>query len=87
VKQRLRGQQRRRVTVEGEMVLSSQRFRDQDKNRQDCLEKLRSFVLLALEVPKPRRVTKPTKGSQRRRLSDKKRHSETKSTRRSLPED
>src|SRR5437667_1855775 len=47
VKSRLRSQQRRRITSEGELVLSSQRFRDQERNRQDCLDKLREMVLAA----------------------------------------
>lgn len=87
VKMRLRGQQRRRVTVEGEMVLTSQRYRDQERNRLDCLEKLRAFVLQALEVPRPRRPTQPTRSSQRRRLTDKRQHSEIKSIRRSIGEE
>src|SRR3984957_19745518 len=60
VKLRLSGQQRRRITTEGEMVLSSQRYRDQDRNRQDCVEKLRGFVLSALEAPRPRKATRPS---------------------------
>src|ERR1700726_2083264 len=47
VKARFRGQQRRRVTAGGELVLSSQRFRDQGRNVQDCLEKLRAMLLQA----------------------------------------
>src|SRR5947209_9626571 len=45
VKVRLRTLQRRRVTNEGELVLSSQRYRDQDRNREDCLEKLREMIV------------------------------------------
>ena len=87
VKMRLCGQQRRRITTEGEMVLTSQRYRDQDRNRQDCLEKLRGFVLAALEVPRPRKATRPSRGAKLRRLGDKRRRSETKSTRRSPAEE
>jgi ribosome-associated protein len=72
VKQRLRAQQKRRITTEGEMVISSDRFRDQEKNRQDCLEKLREALIQALHRPKPRKATKPTKGSRERRLQAKK---------------
>src|SRR5438445_12419898 len=52
VKARLRTLQRRRVTTEGVLVLNSQRFRDQDKNRQDCLDKLREMLLQAAVAPR-----------------------------------
>lgn len=70
-----------RVTTEGEVVLSSQQFRDQERNRQDCLEKLAEMIREAATLPKPRKATKPTKGSKRRRLADKKHHSATKAAR------
>lgn len=82
VKLRLEGQQRRRITSEGDLIVTSQRYRDQERNREDCIEKLRAWVQLALEVPKPRRPTRPTGGSKRRRLADKRRRSETKTARR-----
>jgi len=87
VKVRLRGLQRRRITTEGDLVLNSQRYRDQEHNREDCLEKLRGFVLAALEVPRPRKATRPSRGSKLRRLGDKRRRSETKSGRRSPVEE
>src|SRR5215472_10503959 len=61
VKNRLRTLQRRRVTREGELVLSSQRYRDQGRNVEDCLDKLREMVLAATHVPKPRRATRPSR--------------------------
>jgi ribosome-associated protein len=81
VKARLRAQQRRRVTAEGEVVISSQRYRDQERNREDCLEKLRLMVLAALAAPKPRKATRPTRGSQQRRLQTKRRRSTVKKSR------
>jgi ribosome-associated protein len=81
VKMRLRTLQRRRITTEGDFVMSSQRYRDQDRNREDCLEKLREMILAAATVPKPRRATKPTRGSKERRLTDKRRRSETRAAR------
>src|ERR1700739_3839094 len=57
VKVRLRTLQRRGGTGEGELVLSSQRYRDQDRNRQDCLEKLREMILAAAARPRPRKAT------------------------------
>src|SRR6516165_3399609 len=51
VKARLRTLQRRRITLAGELVLSSQRYRDQGRNVEDCLDKLRTLVLEATRVP------------------------------------
>src|ERR1700693_1948784 len=45
VKSRLRTLQRRRITTEGDLILNSQRFRDQGRNVEDCLEKLRDMVV------------------------------------------
>jgi ribosome-associated protein len=67
-----------RVTTEGELVLSSERFRDQKRNQEDCLEKLRAMLLDVAVPPKERRPTKPTRGSQRRRLQNKQERSTTK---------
>ncbi len=82
VKMRLRTQQRGRINGEGHLLLSSQRFRDQDRNRQDCLEKLREMVIQALHVPRPRRATRPTRGSREARLRAKQHRSSTKAARR-----
>ncbi len=82
VKVRLLALQRRRVTAAGELIVAGQRFRDQDRNRQDCLEKLAAMIREAAAIPKSRRPTKPTRGSHRRRLEAKKRRSIIKSQRR-----
>jgi ribosome-associated protein len=81
VKVRLRTLQRRRITTEGVLVLNSQRFRDQDKNRQDCLDKLKEMLLEASFVPKVRKRSKPSRGSRERRLQEKKRRAATKKAR------
>ena len=81
-KERLARLEKKRVTNEGDLLVVSQRFRDQERNRQDCLDRLREMVLRALVVPKVRKTTRPTKGSKRRRLADKKRRSATKDQRR-----
>jgi ribosome-associated protein len=83
VRQRFLAKNRTRVTTEGDLVLSSQRYRDQGRNVADCLEKLREMLTEAAVVPKVRKKTKPTKGSKRRRLEDKRRVSERKQGRRS----
>ena len=82
VKERIARLERKRVTTEGELVIASQRYRDQERNREDCLERLREIVLRALVVPKVRKATKPTKGSKRRRVADKRRASAKKQSRR-----
>ncbi len=83
VKNRLALQQKRFFTQDGELIITSQRYRDQERNREDCLEKLRAILLQALVVPKARRKTKPSRGSKRRRLQEKKRRSDVKQGRRS----
>jgi ribosome-associated protein len=79
---RLRTLQRRRFTKEGVLLIVSQRYRDQERNRQDCLEKLRDMVLEALVVPKPRKLSRPTRGSREARLRAKKIRAGIKSGRR-----
>lgn len=82
VKARIEAQQPGRVTTEGELVLTSQRYRDQDRNRQDCLDKLAEMVRQALVAPTPRKKTKPGKAAKRRRLADKRHQSAKKQSRR-----
>jgi ribosome-associated protein len=82
VKQRLLTHERNRITTDGELVIHGQRFRDQAKNIEDCLTRLREMVLRALQAPRPRRPTKPTKGSRQRRLADKRLQSQRKASRR-----
>lgn len=87
VRLRLIAQQRRRITLQGELIVTSQRFRDAGRNVADCLEKVRAMIDAAATEPKPRRATKPTRASQRRRLQEKKRESEKKQRRRLPPGD
>ena len=87
VKARLRTQQRRRINAQGQLILTSQRYRDQDRNRQDCVQKLREMMVQALHVPRRRKPTRPTRGSREARLRDKLRRSGTKATRRPPPEE
>lgn len=82
VRDRLKQRERNRITIEGDLVLSSQKTRDQERNREDCLAKLAEMIESAAYRPKTRRATKPTRGSQERRLKAKKQRSERKSGRR-----
>lgn len=86
VKARLRTLQRRRLTREGELVLSSQRYRDQGRNIEDCRDKLRDMILQAAAVPKARKASRPSRGARERRLREKRRRSLAK-TRRRQPAD
>ncbi len=71
VKERFTKRYHRRLTNEGDLVLTSQRYRDQTKNVSDCLLKLRELIDSVIDVPKPRKKTKPTRGSKERRLKEK----------------
>lgn len=82
VKLRLRQQQKRHLTTSGEMIFVSQRYRDQERNRDDCLDKLRQAVLQALVAPRPRKATRPTRSSRAARLRHKRHRTATKSLRR-----
>lgn len=82
VKSRFQQQQHRRISGSGDLLLSSQRYRDQERNRLDCLDKLAEMIRAAATVPKTRRKTKPSRGARERRLTAKKRRSALKSSRR-----
>jgi ribosome-associated protein len=73
---------RRRISSEGDLVLSSQRFRDQGRNTADCLEKLRDMLRQAAHRPKTRKPTKPSRGSVQDRLAAKRKKSQQKQSRR-----
>jgi|SRR6516162_9373778 ribosome-associated protein len=87
IKARLRTLQRGRITVGDEIVIQSQEYRDQERNRQACLDKLRDFLLQASFVPRTRRASKPSRGSKERRLQAKKRRAAVKSGRRGVKDD
>jgi len=82
VRQRLVARHRRRITTSGDLIITSQRFRDAGRNADDCLEKLREILIEISLPPLRRRPTKPTRGSVRRRLQDKRQQSQKKRHRR-----
>ncbi|WP_374318154.1 alternative ribosome rescue aminoacyl-tRNA hydrolase ArfB [Pseudoxanthomonas kaohsiungensis] len=75
---RLLARRDRRLTDEGVLVIDAQRFRTQDRNRQDARERLAAFIAAGLAVPKRRIETKPTRASKQRRLQGKRERSEVK---------
>jgi ribosome-associated protein len=81
VRQRFMQKNRRRITTEGELVMSSQRYRDQARNVDDCLEKLRELLSEAAVAPKRRKKTRPTRASKERRLKAKQEKSQKKQRR------
>ncbi len=82
VRARLLQAVRSRLTTHGELLISSQLTRDQGRNVDDCLEKVRRLVRAAANPPKARRPSRPTLGSQVRRVESKARHSAAKRLRR-----
>ncbi|MBA4029143.1 MAG: aminoacyl-tRNA hydrolase [Planctomyces sp.] len=72
----------RRLTLSRQIVITSQSERSQASNRWECLERLRLLLESALVAPAPRKATKPTAGSRRRRLESKRLRADRKSKRR-----
>jgi ribosome-associated protein len=71
-----------RITTEGELILTSQKHRDQPSNIDDCLQKLAQMIESVAVPPKARRPTKPSLGSKIRRVESKARNSTKKAQRR-----
>jgi len=71
-----------RLTKGGELVLHASRFRERHRNEEDARERLAVLLRKALQAPKKRVPTRPTRGSRERRLADKRRRSERKRDRR-----
>jgi ribosome-associated protein len=71
VRARLLARRDRRMTNEGVLVLSAQRFRTQDRNREDARDRLVALIVAATVAPKKRVATKPSKGAKERRLGAK----------------
>ncbi len=70
-----------RMTKDGVIVIQAQRFRSQERNRVDAIDRLVELLREAMVRPTPRRPTKPTLASKQRRLEGKKRRSDVKSRR------
>lgn len=66
------------LTNEGALIITSDRFRDQAKNRDDCLEKLRGMLASVARPPKPRKKTKPSRSAKEKRKQGKRVHGEKK---------
>jgi len=85
VKARLVSLAGRRITKDGELVIKAARFRTQEHNRRDAIERLSDLVRKAAEPPpKPRRETRPSRASKERRIEQKRRQGELKTMRRNV---
>jgi ribosome-associated protein len=84
VKERLLAHNDQRITSEGIVIIKAQRYRSQDRNRTDAIARLQALVDSAASVPRPRRETKPTRGSQRRRVDSKVKRGQVKAARRRI---
>lgn len=82
VRDRFLAHNRRRINDQGELIVTSQRFRDQAKNVDDCLEKLRQLVASAATPPRRRRKTRPPKSAREERLRQKRSIAQKKQRRR-----
>ena len=81
VKIRLRGLAGRRMTAAGVVTISAQRFRSQERNREDAIDRLVDLLERAAVRPTTRRVSGPTRGMIQQRLDEKRRRSATKQLR------
>ncbi|MDE0299659.1 MAG: alternative ribosome rescue aminoacyl-tRNA hydrolase ArfB [Candidatus Poribacteria bacterium] len=77
----------KKMTAQGELLITASRFRTQDRNRQDALDKLVALIRRAAVPPKSRKPTVPTRASNDRRLKSKRHRGELKQIRKSNPLD
>jgi len=80
-KERLRQLRDSRITADGVIIIKAQRFRSQERNRQDALDRLAGLLRSAGITPKQRRPTRPSRASRRRRVDEKTRRGQVKSLR------
>ena len=78
LRERVLARRDRRLTADGVLVIDAQRFRTQERNREDARERLAAILREGLVVQAPRIATKPTRASQRRRVDDKRSRSQLK---------
>ncbi|MBU0537953.1 MAG: aminoacyl-tRNA hydrolase [Gammaproteobacteria bacterium] len=80
-KQKLLERSDQRINKDGIIIIKAQQFRTQEKNRDDALSRLRELIIESVKTLPPRRPTKPTKGSQRRRMDSKSQRGKVKALR------
>lgn len=82
VRARLIAMIQHKLTYEGDLIIKASRYRTQERNKQDAIERLKELIQRAAIAPKKRKKTKPTKTSVEKRLENKKLHGKTKLLRR-----
>jgi ribosome-associated protein len=87
VRERLARLAGRRLTRDNVIVITAQRYRTQERNRQDALDRLVALIRRAAVPPTPRRATKPSRAAKERRLEAKARRATTKERRRTQPDE
>ena len=87
VKDRLRKIAAHRLSTEGILMIEAKRFRTQEQNREDAIQKLVILVQKALEVPKIRHATRPSLASKTKRIQTKIKRGQVKNLRRNIPEE
>ena len=87
VRQRLIHLAGRRITEEGILVLEASRYRTQEQNREEALQRLMNLIRAAAVKPRPRRQTRPTLASQQQRLAQKKQRGAVKRQRQRVVDD
>jgi ribosome-associated protein len=87
VRERLLEKRDRRISADGVVNLKAQRFRSQDKNKADAVQRLAGIIEPALIEPKARKKTKPSRKAKEKRLEEKARRSKVKRTRGKIADD
>ena len=87
VRSRLTKLAKNRINTKGVLIISANRFRSQDLNRKDALDRLLHLIVKSTWETKPRRRTRPTLGSVKKRIESKKRRSKVKHARQSVTRD
>ncbi len=86
VRERLLATRDRRITADGVVVITAQRFRTRERNREDAVARLVELITKATVVPETRRPTRPTLGSKKRRMDEKSRRGAVKALRTRKPD-
>ena len=84
IRKRLKQLSGRRMTTAGILIIEARRFRNQDRNREDAIDRLVTLIRKAAEEPRPRRRTKPSSTTKQKRLTAKRQRGEIKRRRRTV---
>jgi ribosome-associated protein len=87
VRERLIKTAKNRISSDGILIIEAKRYRSQERNRQDAMDRFIKLIQAATEEPKTRKPTKPSEKTKRRRLEDKRRQAEKKRLRKSIPDE